>query len=146
MVAIFYVVITSDYVFTEQYLLFKIKMDASVMASVHLQFNQSTNQWLARSLTTNQKPCPVQNPGAKGSSCRLIFAELLVRAAAGYLVNNYNCDFFLSILAFSNQKNLHYTHATSNHAPISKQYQEFLQILSSYKSYHSKILRRSIWI
>ena len=100
----FYVVITSDYVFTDQYLLFKIKMDASVMASVHLQFNQSTNQWLARSLTTNQKPCPVQNPGAKGSSCRLIFAELLVRAAAGYLVNNYNCDFFLSILAFSNQK------------------------------------------
>ena len=140
MVAIFYVVITSDYVFTEQYLLFKIKMDASV----YLQFNQSTNQWIARSLTTNQKPCPVQNPGAKGSSCRLIFAELLVRAAAGYLVNNYNCDFFLSILAFSNQKNLHYTHATSNHAPISKQYQEFLQILSSYKSYHSKILRRSI--
>ena len=133
-----------DYVFTDHYLLFKIKMDASVMASVHLQFNQSTNQWLARSLTTNQKPCPVQNPGAKGSSCRLIFAELLVRAAAGYLVNNYNCDFFLSILAFSNQKNLHYTHATSNHAPISKQYQEFLQILSSYKSYHSKILRRSI--
>ena len=129
-----------DYVFTDQYLLLKIKMDASV----HLQFKQSTNQWLARSLTTNQKPCPVQNPGAKGSSCRLIFAELLVRAAAGYLVNNYNCDFFLSILAFSNQKNLHYTHATSNHAPISKQYQEFLQILSSYKSYHSKILRRSI--
>ena len=129
-----------DYVFTDHYLLFKIKMDASV----HLQFKQSTNQWLARSLTTNQKPCPVQNPGAKGSSCRLIFAELLVRAAAGYLVNNYNCDFFLFILGFSNQKNLHYTHATSNHAPISKQYQEFLQILSSYKSYHSKILRRSI--
>ena len=97
-----------DYVFTDHYLLFKIKMDASV----HLQFNQSTNQWLARSLTTNQKPCPVQNPGAKGSSCRLIFAELLVRAAAGYLVNNYNCDFFISILAFSNQKNLHYTHAS----------------------------------
>ena len=138
----FHVVITSDYVFTDQYLLLKIKMDASV----YLQFNQSTNQWLARSLTTNQKPCPVQNPGAKGSSCRLIFAELLVRAAAGYLVNNYNCDFFLFILGFSNQKNLHYTHATSNHAPISKQYQEFLQILSSYKSYHSKILRRSIWI
>ena len=71
MVAIFYVVITSDYVFTEQYLLFKIKMDASV----YLQFNQSTNQWIARSLTTNQKPCPVQNPGAKGSSCRLIFGD-----------------------------------------------------------------------
>ena len=117
---------------------------ACFSSSSVLQFNQSTNQWLARSLTTNQKPCPVQNPGAKGSSCRLIFAELLVRPAAGYLVNNYNCDFFLSILAFSNQKNLHYTHATSNHAPISKQYQEFLQILSSYKSYHSKILRRSI--
>ena len=107
-----------DYVFTDHYLLFKIKMDASV----HLQFNQSTNQWLARSLTTNQKqPCPLQNPGAKGSSCRLIFAELLVRAAAGYLVNNYNCDFFLSILAFSNQKNLHYTHASPHCASCHEQ-------------------------
>ena len=39
-----------DYVFTDHYLLFKIKMDASV----HLQFNQSTNQWLAKSWRQGQ--------------------------------------------------------------------------------------------
>ena len=133
-----------DYVFTDHYLLFKIKMDACFCL---LQFIFSS---------------PVQ------SIDQSVASKILAPRAAlvGWYLQSYWCarlldiwliitivTFFFLFWLFLIKKiyiilmpHLIVPHATSNHAPISKQYQEFFQILSSYKSYHSKILRRSIWI